>query len=989
MFERLRFYTRHSVNDLRVNGRRTVFALLCIAAGVAAIVSLQTLAVMMNNALTGSLQETNRGDLRVNPSSRWANYVIDPEEETFDGTYVFTPEGVAHIQEWLDTNYPGSELTYRQAIKGFGVAWSASIPARDTYKAFIYNFIIDAQTYPLYGTVKAENGKRLADLLQAPTDIVISRNLADDLEAQVGDQLRLPGASQDFTVRGIVPTDTEGGFLNFAAHIFGYFYLDQSSTTLFQDLTPGEATTLFIRLKNPDQVDIAAKKLDRLSGALDITSTTDLREINTEISDTVDDLVVVMGLLSVLIGGIGIVNTMLVIVSRRTTEVAVLKTLGLEPREVIVLFLVEAILMGILGSLLGILGGWVLAYAVKGIAEAFLGQNLAFTIALVPAVNGFVVGIIITAIFGFLPTLAAGQIRPANVLRPNETIIPRTGRLSAFAAIMVLVLALSLVAQGLLAGVLGNPEIASGLRLKDITGGLGAFYGLLIAVPLVMSGIASMRERRRGRSWFLQVLRWLGTLVIVPVLGGLFGYYVPAIAILTLTVILVGYLYIALWMVIWAVGGGRFREIFPGVLVLLFPLFWPLIPVLIVLIIPTWVLGWLIQRFTFVDLKLAMRSMLATKGRGASTLVALVVGVFTLSLITMMVDTITQTFQNLLEDVAGGNILVLSAGGEQTMGEVRAVFEENPDYVRSYAIIANYNTRLTEYYDTSVQQVSNRARSNGWWFDSVDGREISSNLPDLKFLAGRNLDPALDSAPDAEGYWSLVAIKGQEETPPVDLGVGDTLVFSLTGGQVKFRIVGVAEQGLSIGDSNLYAPLAAFEGYKSNSIFAIADVKEDHIKDIRRSLAKVPGAFVLETRLINDLVNRVIGQFTSFPILVAALALVTGGVVIANAVALSTLERRREIGVMKAIGLQRERVLGMLLLENGLMGIVGGLIGVGISFVGLVISLSSSDLGSNTAIPYVTAFSLMGLCILISLGAALLSVWGASGEKPLNVLRYE
>jgi ABC-type lipoprotein release transport system permease subunit len=65
------------------------------------------------------------------------------------------------------------------------------------------------------------------------------------------------------------------------------------------------------------------------------------------------------------------------------------------------------------------------------------------------------------------------------------------------------------------------------------------------------------------------------------------------------------------------------------------------------------------------------------------------------------------------------------------------------------------------------------------------------------------------------------------------------------------------------------------------------------------------------------------------------------------------------------------------------------LIGVGISFVGLVISLSSSDLGSNTAIPYATAFSLMGLCILISLGAALLSVWGASGEKPLNVLRYE
>jgi putative ABC transport system permease protein len=102
------------------------------------------------------------------------------------------------------------------------------------------------------------------------------------------------------------------------------------------------------------------------------------------------------------------------------------------------------------------------------------------------------------------------------------------------------------------------------------------------------------------------------------------------------------------------------------------------------------------------------------------------------------------------------------------------------------------------------------------------------------------------------------------------------------------------------------------------------------------------------------------------------------------------MERRREIGIMKAVGLQRERVLGMLLLENGLMGIVGGLIGVGISFVAIVLMLRqllSDQFGD--AIPYATAFTLMTACILISLGAALLTVWGASGEKPLNVLRYE
>ncbi len=133
---------------------------------------------------------------------------------------------------------------------------------------------------------------------------------------------------------------------------------------------------------------------------------------------------------------------------------------------------------------------------------------------------------------------------------------------------------------------------------------------------------------------------------------------------------------------------------------------------------------------------------------------------------------------------------------------------------------------------------------------------------------------------------------------------------------------------------------------------------------MRPRLSKSPARSLRDTRFLNDLINRIIDQFTSFPILVAALALFTGGVVIANSVALSTLERRREIGIMKAVGLQRERVLGMLLLENGLMGLVGGLIGVGISFIALVLMLAQMFAGElGDAIPYSTAFTLMGLCI--------------------------
>jgi len=151
-------------------------------------------------------------------------------------------------------------------------------------------------------------------------------------------------------------------------------------------------------------------------------------------------------------------------------------------------------------------------------------------------------------------------------------------------------------------------------------------------------------------------------------------------------------------------------------------------------------------------------------------------------------------------------------------------------------------------------------------------------------------------------------------------------------------------------ESDVYAPLAAFSSYETDQSIIFADVKENQIRPVRRALLDVPGTIVLETRIINDLINSIINQFTSLPVLVAILALATGGIVIMNSVALSTLERRREIGIMKAVGLQRERVLGMLLLENGLMGIVGGLIGVGISFIAIVLVLTTLPLEQLQAV---------------------------------------
>ncbi len=927
MLEKLTFYLKHSVNDLRVNGQRTFFALLCIAAGVAAIVSLQTLAVMAGDALVGAVQETNRADIRLLPTKTvvtergrsttmvavsQTNGILVDKSDTFMGisipTRAFSEDGLKQMRTWIENRFPGQldDMTYRQFVTGFtGVTVNA--PEQGNQASFVSPIVIEAEKYPLYGKVAVEGGKPLRDVLRSSNDIVISRGLANKLDAKVGDTVRLDKSSADFTVQAIAPDEAEGGLENLAAGLFGFVYLDMSAVPLLSDPVPA-ADIIYWRLKDPTQVGVINDALVRNYDFLGTQSTDELREQNQQTAIALNQLVTVMGLISLLIGGIGIVNTMQVVVRRRTLEVAVLKTIGLEANQITILFLVEAFLMGLIGSLAGILLGWLMTFAIKGVAETFLSQPLAFRPAPGPALNGLLVGTLVTTIFGFLPTLSAGQVRPGVVLRPNETVVPRAGCLRSIAALLVVIVALSLIAQ--------------------------------------------------------------------PIVGSL----TLAIEIMAGTFVAAGILYVLLWALIWLVG-----HIFPT--------------------------------FRFVDLKIALRSMLAARRRGATTLLALVIGVFSLSLITLFAAAVNNLFDSLLVQQSGGNVFIF-AGGAGVLPRIEETLKKT-EGIKNYNLNAIYNARLVSVEkpdgkSETIDQIRSRLIQKGktsqdagrfqGYLGNISAFRVDLKLPEKRILNGRMLNAGDAGKP-------VIVIPTNELIRAVGLDVGDKLTYELPPGgalgavsfgsspKATFQVVGTFERAnvtFSTGTdpNSAFAPLNAFPAAVSpTTVQAVVDIEESHIGALQREMGKIPGTFVLEAKFINRVLSTLIGQFTSFPILVAALGLLVGGIVIANSVALTTMERRREIAIMKAIGLQRERVLGMLLLENALMGFIGGLLGVGIGLLGLIIMQASLVAQAGgiqiNFVPYGTAFLLMLLCIGVALIAALASAWGASGEKPLTVLRYE
>jgi ABC-type antimicrobial peptide transport system permease subunit len=140
----------------------------------------------------------------------------------------------------------------------------------------------------------------------------------------------------------------------------------------------------------------------------------------------------------------------------------------------------------------------------------------------------------------------------------------------------------------------------------------------------------------------------------------------------------------------------------------------------------------------------------------------------------------------------------------------------------------------------------------------------------------------------------------------------------------------------------------------------------------------------LELNYFLGLLNNLVIMFTA----VASLALLAGLIIIANAVALAMLERRRELGILKAVGYTSRGVLGEVLVENGIVGFLGAMLAMLLATLGAAILANvvfHVTLNINLALVLGVVAGIAALCMLIAGVVA----WGATRARPLEVLRYE
>lgn len=319
-------------------------------------------------------------------------------------------------------------------------------------------------------------------------EIVIDVNTAEFNNFAVGDMIAAlsDGPQRDYTIVGIVnfgEADSLAGAtlalfeLEHAQEIFGlegkFSYIDVRSDG---SVSPEELQQRVSQVV-PDGLEVVTGEAQ---------ADEQLQEFSDGLSFLTTALLAFAGV-SVFVGSFTIQNTFRIIVAQRTKELALLRAVGASKLQVLQLVLVEALIIGGLASVIGIIGGVGIAYGVRGMLDA-IGFGLpAGPIELAPrtVAVSLTVGIGVTVLAALLPALKASRVTPIEALRESQT---SDSRKSLFTRGVIGLIMIVLGGAALLYGLGGN---ASNAIYYVGFGAVIQFIGVSVIAPLLSVPIAN------------------------------------------------------------------------------------------------------------------------------------------------------------------------------------------------------------------------------------------------------------------------------------------------------------------------------------------------------------------------------------------------------------------------------------------------------------------------------------------------------------------
>ena len=387
---------RLALSRLRTNRLRAALTMLGVVIGVASVVALVGVGQGTTSNITNALASLGTNLLTINPTTQNSDgstsLTID------DATAVEGVEGVAAV---------APELTTSQTVKAGAESTTTTIVG----------------TTSAYPSVRAYTIWQGTGLSEATVDLdlrvaVLGKTTADDLglgAGAIGSDISIGGIS--FRVVGLLQPKGGAGFddpddqiLVPVGAVQKYFVGGDSLRSIGVSVDPAadmDTTNARITALLRQRHDLAISEDDDFA----VFDQTSLLAAASSITGTLTLLLGGIASISLVVGGIGIMNIMLVSVRERTREIGIRKAIGARGSDILAQFLVEALTLSLLGGLIGIAIG----LGVSALIARFAGWSFAFT----PATLGAAVlsSVLVGVVFGVWPARQAARLDPIAALR--------------------------------------------------------------------------------------------------------------------------------------------------------------------------------------------------------------------------------------------------------------------------------------------------------------------------------------------------------------------------------------------------------------------------------------------------------------------------------------------------------------------------------------------------------------------------------------------
>jgi putative ABC transport system permease protein len=402
-----------SLESLNANKLRSMLTVLGIVIGVAAVIAMLSIGRGAQASITSRIESMGTNLVYVTPGSTSESGIRSAAGSAATLT--------------LDDADALAKLPNVEAVASVTNSFVQMV-----YQGANTNTLLMGVT-PGYETVSSltlEDGVFITDDDQKARKLVVvlgssvAETLFGGTGGVVGQKVRLNG--QPYEVIGVLASKGGTGFMNQDDQVF--IPLSTALNRLvggFRFRGSSVISQITVKASSPDAVDqvvndvtlLMRERHETVEGADDFTVTSQEATLDaaTQVADTMTVFLGGIAAISLMVGGIGIMNIMLTTVTERTHEIGLRKAVGAKRKDILLQFLVEAMVLSLLGGLIGIALGWGAAQLMGQVQLG--GSTITPVVGLDSVLLATLFSMVVGLFFGIYPAMRAARLQPVEALR--------------------------------------------------------------------------------------------------------------------------------------------------------------------------------------------------------------------------------------------------------------------------------------------------------------------------------------------------------------------------------------------------------------------------------------------------------------------------------------------------------------------------------------------------------------------------------------------